>query len=409
MDPRLAANVTEVRSNVGRADAAKVDRALLERVVAADTAFGTDLFRAVAAESEGNVFLSPYSISTALSMALAGARGQTADQLAAALGITGATADWHTGRNALEHALATPPKGPFLEGAQPLTLTPANALFGQAGYAFEHPFLDTLAADYGAGLQAVDFVKNSEDARAAINEWVAAKTRDRIAELMGPGSVSSDTRLVAVNAIYFKASWAKEFVPALTKASAFHQLDGSAVSVPFMNGQVSGAFGRGDGWTAVRVPYLGASMTIVVPDAGRYDEVAKAFGPKLLADVDASLAPARVDLRLPKWASTSEFSLAGTLAKLGITDLFDPSRADLSGITASEQLVVKDVIHEATITVDEHGTEAAAATGVAFEAVSGDGSVPQQLTVDRPFLYVIRDDASGDPLFLGRVLDPDSK
>lgn len=393
--------IREVRSDAARAPVDDVGADVIAKVVASDRQFAFRLYREFLATESGNLFYSPYSVSTALSMAYAGARGQTATQMAAALGIDVDDAAWHGGRNSVELKLAA--QRPVPSTFVPLKLEPTNGLFGQDGFAFEPDFLRILAADYGAGLQAVDFATRAAAARDLINAWVAARTADRIKDLLPHGAVSSQTVAVLVNAIYFKANWWDQFDPKATAAQAFNRLDGSTVSADQMHGRLMTDYAAGDGWQAVRLRYAGdASMLLIAPDAGQFSDVETAFDGELLSQVEDELASADVVLDMPKWESASAIDLEPPLQALGITDLFGP--ADLTGVSAAGGLAVSNAVHQANITVDEQGTEAAAATALAIA-----GSAPAKtvtLSIDRPFLYLITDDVTGEILFVGRVVDP---
>jgi serpin B len=399
--------IVETRSEVARNPPSAATAHQLADMVAADRAFAFDLYRTLVAVEDGNLFLSPYSISTAMSMALAGARGRTAAELATALGVSADQDTWHLARNRLELDLAAlgnydPPGG---GDAVPLTLEPTNALFGQTGYPFKPAFLDVLAANYGAGMNALDFATQPEPSRVGINDSVAERTRDRIDELLPLGSIDALTRAVLVNAIYFKASWLSSFDPALTENLAFYLLDGSMVDVPMMHGTARSLYAAGDGWQAVDLRYVGqASMLIIVPDEGRFAEIEGSLDAALLADVVDQLEDYEVDLRLPRWESTSDLDLIPPLEALGVQRLFQAGAADLTGIADVADLVVSDVLHQADISVDEKGTEAAAATAVVFGELSA--PPPASLTVDRPFFYFIRDGSAGEILFMGRLIQP---
>jgi serpin B len=256
--------IVEARSDISRnpPDAAREDQ--LAAVVAADRAFAFDLYRTLVAEESGNVFLSPYSISTAMSMVLAGARGRTAEELASALGVGADERAWHLARNRLELELMAMAdfELPDNPDAVPLTLEPTNAMFGQLGYPFKESYLDILAANYGAGMNGLDFAAQPDASRAAINEWVAERTRDLIPELIPPDVIDPFTHAVLVNAIYFKASWLFQFDADATGPGAFHLLDGSTVELPMMHGTEKWQYAAGDGWQAVELPYVGqASMS----------------------------------------------------------------------------------------------------------------------------------------------------
>lgn len=384
----------------------------LAALAEADAEFAFSLYHELAASGSGNLFFSPYSISTALSMALAGARGNTAAEMRLALGVDDEEA-WHHARNRLEQALTSAEDRPLPSDgdAEPLTLEPTNSIFGQANYAFRDEFLDLLAADYGAGMHAVDFAANPEASRLAINEWVAEQTRDRIEELLKEGSITELTRAALVNAIYFKGNWVWQFNPENTTTEPFHLLDGSVRNVEMMHASPETGYTSGPGWAAVRLSYWGrASMFVIVPDEGRFDEIVGNLDAPFVAELDAALTEHEVHLSLPRWESESSVSLVPMLKELGIRDAFSRGSADLSGMAdfsqTGEQLYVADVVHQANITVDEEGTEAAAATAVLVFAVCLCPPPKVTFTVDRPFIYLIRDDLTGEILFVGRLLEP---
>ena len=395
--------IREVRADLARASVGEPNGSNAQAVAAADAAFGLRLYQALAT-GKGNLIYSPYSISTALSMTYGGAGGATADQLAAALGVGADPRAWHAGRNDIDGSLERPPAVDDA-GSTPLRIEPTNALFGQDGFSFQPAYLDLLATYYDAGLQALDFAADPEAARGAINRWVAGRTMDRIRELLGPAAVDSATRFVLVNAIYFKGSWTFPFDKKATKSAAFHRVDGTSVSVPMMRGVFQGEYVRGDGWQAIDIPYSGATMTVILPDAGRFRAVERQVNGDFLAGLANHRAFDVIHLGLPRWSSSTDLDLVTTLKALGISDLFDPGAADLRGI-ADAGLYVSEVIHQANISVDEHGTEAAAATAVVGDTTGGGPDGEVSVTVDRPFLYVIRDGYTNEILFAGRVLDP---
>lgn len=407
-------HIQELRSATQRNGPGPDRLAGVATLAAADADLAFRLFHELTKDDDENLFFSPYSISTALSMALASARGNTADEIASVLGAGEDEEAWHQARNRLELALSSlqdrylPGEG---EAAEPLTLEPTNAIFGQAGYAFRDEFLDLLAADYGAGMQAVDFAGDPESARLGINAWVAEQTRDRIEELLKEGSITPLTRAVLVNAIYFKANWYKDFAPGNTSAEPFHLLDGPARDVQMMHASPVTWHATGPGWAAVELPYWGdASMIVVVPDAGRFTDIQRGVDAAFVAQLKTALTWREVHLSLPRWESESKLSLVPVLKALGINDAFVPGLADLSGMVdisqTGEPLYVKDIVHQANITVDEEGTEAAAATAVLDFAVCKCPPPEVTLTVDRPFIYLIRDEVTSEILFLGRVLEP---
>ena len=371
---------------------------------AALDAFGLDLYRAVVT-GQTNVVFSPASITLALAMARAGARGQTAAEMDAVMHAV--ASDEHAGwLNALDQALSAR-SGTFKdESGQdlPVALRIANAPFAQQGMPLEKAYLEALAARYGGGLRLVDYVAQTEKARALINGWVDAQTEHRIPELLVPGVLTPETRLALVNAIYLKAPWQTPFSADATKPDAFTRADGSTVQAPFMVTTASLRYASRDGWRAVEIPYIGGSlaMTVILPDnLARFEQTLTADA---FAAITGALTQTQVALALPKFGIETKAELGPILAALGMPSAFD-DRADFSGITTAEQLVISNVIHQANIDVDEKGTEAAAATAVVMRATAMPAE-PVAFRADRPFLFALRDVPTGAVLFLGRVGDP---
>ncbi len=410
-----ADHVHEVKSALQRDMTPNAAPADLDALVQANATFAFDLYQQLAASptADGkNMVFSPHSVSVALGMLYAGTAGQTKTQLADALawsqsGLTDEAL--HTAFNDLDLQLSSRGQGAQGSDGEPFRLRVVNATWAQEGYDFLASFLDTLALNYGAGVNLLDFAAEPEPSRETINAWVAEQTEDRIPELLPQGSVTSDTRLVLTNAVYFNAAWASKFKHELTADAAFHLLDGSTVQVPTMNQSASfrmAALEKAGGLTAVELPYDGGEVAmLLLKTDGGFADLEAALSPELLAELDAQLAPNQVQVLLPKFAFRQKESLAGALSALGMTDAFDPGAADLSGIDGTKDLVVTDILHDAFIKTDEDGTEAAAATGV----VVGETSAPPPpvpVAFDHPFVYVIRDVQTGAVLFLGRVLDP---
>jgi serpin B len=398
-----AGTIDIARSSIGRTPAPAADANLAAEAV---NAFGFDLLRRLG--QRDNTVISPASVAIALGMARAGARGATAAQMDTALHALAAD-DHPTWLNALDAALASR-TGTFKDASnadRDVVLRIANAPFAQRGEAWDHAFLDALAERFGAGVRLVEYRTAAEAARNLINGWVADQTEQRIKELIGQGTLDDTTRLVLVNAIYLKAAWQWPFPPSLTKPASFTRLDGSTVDVPTMHLGTELSYAEGADWKAVELPYVGGqlAMTIVVPDdlAGFVSHADGAtFGS--IATALASRRP-QVDLALPKFSIETKADLGAALKDLGMTDAFDPDRADFSAMTTQERLYVSAVIHQANIDVDEKGTTASAATAVVMDTSSA--PVDQvTLNVDRPFLFELRDVTTGTIVFLGQVTDP---
>jgi serpin B len=376
-------------------------------LVAGNTTFALALLAELRRVASGNMLFSPFSISQALAMTYAGAAGETAAQMADALALALPPDDLNTAYSLLNADL-TARGSEGGEGA----LRIANALWGEQSFPFSDTWSAELERAYGAGLRETDFAGAPEAAREEINAWVAEQTEDRIQDIVPEGVLTALTRLVLANAIYFYGPWRDTFEPGDTADDAFHLLDGGTVTVPFMFQPQVFPYAAGDGWQAVELPYQqeGFAMTILLPDEGTFEDFESGLGAELFDDAIGQLDWRQVELYLPKFEFDFGESLVEALKALGMTDAFDTARADFSGMvdgTPPEQLAIGDVLHKAFISVDEEGTEAAAATAVIVGATSAPPpEEPLEVRVDRPFLFAIRDTVTGTVLFLGRVMDP---
>jgi serpin B len=395
-----AGDVVVVEADLARA--APSASAPVDEVVAGLDAFTLAAERLMAADTGGNTVLSPVSIATAFAMVSAGADEATTGRIADVFGFPDQAA-LHEAMNSLTADLAEANQTGDERGD--VVLETVNTLWAQSGFDIEPAFLDTLAAQYGAGVPTTDFASDPEAGRAAINESVAETTRDRIPDLMPEGSVTEDTRAVVVNAVYLKAPWASEFAEDATAPGPFHLDDGSTAEVPMMrDASLSTRALVGDGYTAVELPYVGhdLAMLLVVPDeTTSLDDVLTGLGEGGLGPVAAGLGAATVDLTLPRWDTGGATDLAPLLTELGLPV---PGGA-LPGV--APDLEIGAAVHAADITVDEAGTEAAAATAVGLEVTSAPvESEIVTVVADRPFLFAVRHVATGAPLFVGRVADP---
>jgi len=374
-------------------------------LVGGNTAFALNLYQALKGRP-GNLFFSPYSISQALAMTYAGARGETEQQMAQALYFNLPQAGLHPSFQSLDQDLARRGQGAQDQDAQGFRLNVANALWGQQGYQFLPAFLDLLSQSYGAGLQFVDYINAAEQARTTINDWVSQQTEGKIKDLIPAGELDSLTRLVLTNAIYFNAAWATPFDERATQDGVFTRLDGSQVQVPMMKQTGSLGYAGGSGYQAVELPYDGyeLSMVILLPAQGKFAAFEDSLDAARTEAILKELAPGQVALTMPRFKFDSQFSLKDALSEMGMPLAFT-SDADFSGMTGNRELFISAVLHKAYVSVDEAGTEAAAATAVEMSLTSAPAS-PVEVTVDRPFLFLIRDLKTGTLLFLGRVVDP---
>lgn len=377
-----------------------------------------NIYRELAGQAEGgNVFFSPMSISAALSLTYEGAVGDTMLEFEHVLGIPSDTlGDW--GRPQYHQAMSRVLG--LLDGEdKPYELSVANALYGEQTMPFNPRFVAELSDNYDAGLELVDFKGRPDAQRERINAWVAERTHDRIQDLLPDGSVDPLTRLVLVNALFFKAQWANTFSERATQDGAFFLPGAGAaetsVQVPLMRHREERFnFGDFEGYDALELPYKGRdlSMVVLLPDArDGLAELETQLSPELIAETLEGMSAQTANVWLPKWEMTLDYDLIPVLQALGMERAFDAQRADFRGICDSaegEELYITGVFHKAFIAVDEHGTEAAAATAV-VGGVRSAAPRPGQVVefrADHPFVYFIRDNRSGVILFMGRVTDP---
>ena len=406
-DPVFGQELRSEKQRVTSPDLAPSD---LRDLVAGNSAFAFDLYQALSAE-DGNLFYSPYSISLALAMTYAGAWGETEQQMANTLNFILSQDRLHSAFNGLDLELAS--RGEGAEGTDEggFRLNVVSALWGQEDFEFLSEFLDLVAGNYGAGLRLLDFINAPEDSRIAINDWVSEQTEGKIEDLIPPDVIDELTRLVLTNAIFFNAAWLNPFEESQTKDGAFHLLDGGEVTVQMMRRTASFGLAKGDGYQAVELPYDGSelSMVILLPDAGQFEGFEGSLDADLVRTITEGLVPTRLALTMPKFEFESDFGLKDTLGAMGMPVAFISSfgpctseMADFSGMTGTCNLSIKEIVHKAFVSVDEAGTEAAAATAV----VMGIESLPPSVTIDRPFVFLIRDIETGAILFVGRVADP---
>ena len=392
---------TIIASDIKRDTSPSVASSDITALVEGNSEFAFDMFQALKQE-EGNLFYSPYSISLALAMTYSGARSDTATEMADTLHFTLPQEQLHPAFNWLDLELA----GRGGKGDAGFHLNIANAIWGQKDYTFLDGFLDTLGLNYGAGLRILDFINEPEPSRITINDWVSGQTEGKIKDLIPQGVIDSMTRLVLTNAIYFNAAWLNPFNSDSTSDGEFHLVDGSSVTVPMMAQSESFAYADGDGYQAVEMLYNGSemSMVILLPDSGEFESFEDGLDAAVVDQIIASLEFNQVDLAMPKFEYEYECGLSDTLAGMGMPIAFTPD-ADFSGMTGGRELFIGDVLHKAYVSVDEEGTEAAAATAVIMRLTAMPAE-PVQMTVDRPFIFLIRDIETGTILFIGRVMDP---
>ena len=404
-------NPAELRSARERVTNVSVSDSDMADLVSGNSAFAFDLYHALT-EKDGNLFYSPYSISVALAMTYAGARGETERQMADTLHYRLPQERLHPAFNSLDLDLASRGKNSGFEDSERIRLNIANAIWGQAGYQFAPDFLDVLALNYGAGMRTVNFVEAPEGSRKAINDWVAESTEDRIRDLIPKKVITEQTRLVLANAIYFNASWLWTFDEELTDDHPFHLLNGDSVDIPMMTQTADFGYVKKEGYLALELPYRAGNMSMLVllPDEGMFNEFETALDTDLVRQALEEMEYTYLRLKMPKFKVESQFKLNKVLEDMGMPNAFSGIAADFSGMDGHKCgddpgcLVISDVFHKAFVSVDEKGTEAAAATAVAMATSSR--PEPQPVVIDRPFIFLIRDTETDAILFVGRVLDP---
>lgn len=381
---------------------------VLETRTAAESinAFAFDLY-AQLKDGEGNIFCSPYSISTALTMAYAGASSETAAQMEKVLHLD-TTREVHSAFSSLINYINSPKK------EDSYRLTTANALWGQKGYAIQQSFVNILKNQYSSELNTLDLKKRPEDSRNKINKWVEDKTNKNIKDLIQKGAIDSLTRLILTNAIYFKAAWEEQFKNEATKDAPFYLTADKKINVPMMRQKENFKYYENKEIQLLELPYLRheLSMFIILPrKVDGLKDVEKILTSKILNSWLEKTDREEVIVLMPKFKTTSTLNLNNVLTSMGMSDAFSLPPADFSGITGDKDLYISSVIHKAYVDVNEKGTEAAAATAVLFALTAAPGSPPKPkiFRADHPFMFLIRENRSGAILFMGRLINPSEK
>lgn len=377
------------------------DSDALHRLTHSNLSFALKLFRQLQ-PGAGNLFFSPHSISVALAMTYAGARRRTAEQMAAALGFGLPPEQLFPAFAGLKAHLAS------LQG-EDLRLSEANSLWSHHDYPLKADFLESLERHFGVSVTPVDYVNQAEAARLRINAWVEERTENKIIELIKPGVLDALTRLVLVNAIYFKGAWLAPFDPVRTRQQPFWLSADEQQPVPMMGRSGSYPYAHVGGAQLLELPYLGdqLAMLVILPDEkDGLLELQARLSQTNLENWLGRMRRTEVALSLPRFKLTCGFRLDAVLKKLGMSDAFDPLKADFSGMTADPLgLFISAAIHQAFIEVNEEGSEAAAATAVVM-SLRAMPQPPVPFKADHPFIFMIRERESGAILFLGQVLDP---
>jgi serpin B len=379
-----------------------------KQVAKGNTEFALDLYGKLKDDKKGeNIFFSPFSISSALAMTYAGARGNTAKQMADVLHFDLKQKKLHPAFAALTGKLN-------IKDQKGIELNIANALWAQEGYKFLDEFVALNNKNYGAGLKDVDFKEATEEARQTINKWVEKQTKKKIKNLFKPGVLGPLTRLVLTNAIYFKGDWVKKFDKRLTKNQNFFVTANKKVRTPMMtftqSSELEFNYTQTENAQILELPYKGdkLSMVILLPKkVDRLSDLEKRLSADSLNKWLSQMREREVKVYLPKFKMTCEFALKRTLEYMGMPDAFVEGKADFSGMNGNRNLFIDAVVHKAFVDVNEEGTEAAAATGV--EVAEGISKPPPVFRADHPFLFLIRDKETDSILFMGRVVNPKAR
>jgi serine protease inhibitor len=371
-------------------------------LVEGNTSFALDLYSRLRI-GPGNLFFSPYSISTCLAMTYAGARGDTEKQMTQVLHFSREQRQVHSAYGELQRQMNAAQKG--------IQLSIANALWAQEGHPFLPAFLDLGKGEYQANINQADFQSGAETAREKINRWVAQKTKDKIQDILPPGSLVPDSRLLLANAIYFKGAWAARFEETETFTQPFHLTRSSKVEVPLMHRLDEIRYMENNNFQAVELPYNSNRLSMVIVLPRKIDachELEQRLNPALFVRSLRQMKNERVELFVPRFKMESSFELNDQLMQMGMTDAFG-LKADFSGMDGTKRLFINLVSHKAWVEVNEEGTEAAAATAVVPTVGIGEPEPPPPPRIfraDHPFIFFIREIHSGSILFLGRLSDP---
>lgn len=397
--------VEVARSSLARDLSPDAGLSEVKTLAAGNTDFAMDLFQELG-NPDRNLFFSPYSISLALTMAYAGAEGGTGSEMADVLHYRLPEDALHAAFNRLDLILEDRQIGSTADSTPLPVLYTANALWVRKGRRFLPEYLDTLALHYGAGVHLTDFESSPEAARGAINRWVSDNTEGLIQELLGSGTLSSLTRLVLTNAIYFQGYWHLPFDPESTRDAPFFLSSGGQTKVRLMTRKETYGYTEGTDYQAVELPFAGEalSMVVLLPAPGRQLSFEQELTGGQLTGICEALTPQLVRVYLPRFAMEPQaIRLDDALARMGMGTAFTEA-ADFSGMDGAEDLFISNVTHKTFVSVDEYGVEAGAATGVVVGPTSGNPLFT--VRADRSFLFLIRDKETRAVLFMGRMADP---
>ena len=390
------------KTEVPKVDDTGVTSESINQIVTANNQFALDLYSKYQSK-EGNIFFSPYSISTALAMTYEGAKGQTAEEMQ---NVFHFSADSNIRRPAfarIYNEINKKDKG--------YLLSTANALWGQKDYLFLNDYLSNTEKYYGGKVTNLDFITETEKSRVTINNWVEEQTNNKIKDLLPSGAIDSSTRLVLTNAIYFKGDWILKFDKSKTREADFKISTTQTVKAQMMSLTGEKAkfnYAETEDLQIIELPYSGKeiSMLILLPKDDKLDILQKSLTIDKLTELKNEMKERKIDVYMPKFKFETKYFMAEDLAQMGMPTAFDPIKADFSGMTGNKELYISKVIHQAFVEVNEEGTEAAAATAV---VMLKSAMMSDRFIADHPFIFIIQDKTTGTILFLGRVSDPTKK
>jgi len=370
-----------------------------ENVVEANNLLALDLYNKYKSK-EGNLFFSPYSISSALAMTYEGAKGQTAEEMQAVLYLPDDKDKIHSDFVSIYNELNKADKS--------YKLNAANALWAQEDYPFVDEYFNVVDEYYDGKVTNLDFKTDAENSRVTINNWVEDKTNDKIKDLIPKGLIGSLTRLVLTNAIYFKANWSNQFDAEETTDGKFKLGSGEFVDSRMMHQTNNYNYGETNNLQILEMDYLGddLSMIIILPKDNKLNQVENDFSKEKLEDWKKDMQTEKVRVTLPKFKFETKYFMAEDLKEMGMPTAFTWPGADFSGMDGTKMLFISQVIHQTFIEVAEYGTEAAAATAVGMKAIGIPSEQPLLFRADHPFIFIIQQKDSGNILFMGRVEEP---
>jgi serpin B len=372
-----------------------------EELAESDNQFAFDLYSRYA-PTDGNIFFSPYSLSSALGMTFEGARGNTAEEMRAVLHLSG---DDSARRAAVAEFIQT-----INAPGKRYEISVANALWAQDAYPFSADYLKLVTDVYSAAARNLDFASDPDGSRLTINSWVSDKTRTRIRDLLPPATITGMTRLVLTNAVYFKGKWPVPFDKEATQPQEFWLDPKKNIQADMMTRRDHFSYMEDEAIQMIELPYEGADLSLIVllPRIKNGHALDAELSLKAFRKWSEKLESQDVILLLPKFGFDKRYEMRQALADLGMPSAF--SDADFSGMTGGRDLKIDEVIHKAWVEVNEEGTEAAAATAIEMAPTSAGPREPppepKVFRADHPFVFMIKDTKSGSILFIGRVMDP---